>query len=94
MHFSSLFLQIVLSVAEHHSAIVPWQFVAQKTGAVLKFVELTAEEVPDIKQLKGLISNKTKIVVVHHVSNALGRYIYTNGVFFIFSFSLHRALTK
>ncbi|CAA7398257.1 unnamed protein product [Spirodela intermedia] len=64
--------EIILSVAEHHSAIVPWQFVAQKTGAVLKFVELTTEEVPDIKQLKGLISNKTKIVVVHHVSNALG----------------------
>ncbi|KAL5205220.1 hypothetical protein ABZP36_033429 [Zizania latifolia] len=62
---------IVLTVAEHHSAIVPWQFVSQKTGATLKYVGLTKEEVPDIEQLKGLLSNKTKIVFVHHVSNVL-----------------------
>ncbi|VAI03806.1 unnamed protein product [Triticum turgidum subsp. durum] len=64
--------EIILTVAEHHSAIVPWQFVSQKTGAVLKYVGLTKEEVPDIEQLKGLLSSKTKIVVVHHVSNVLG----------------------
>jgi len=64
--------EIVLTVAEHHSAIVPWQFVSQKTGATLKYVGLIKEEVPDIEQLKGLLSNKTKIVVVHHVSNVLG----------------------
>ncbi|CAD6251105.1 unnamed protein product [Miscanthus lutarioriparius] len=64
--------EIVLTAAEHHSAIVPWQFVSQKTGATLKYVGLTKEEVPDIEQLKALLSNKTKIVVVHHVSNVLG----------------------
>ncbi|AQK57051.1 Cysteine desulfurase 1 chloroplastic [Zea mays] len=64
--------EIVLTVAEHHSAIVPWQFVSQKTGATLKYVGLTKENVPDIEQLKGFLSNKTKIVVVHHVSNVLG----------------------
>ncbi|KAK3139194.1 hypothetical protein QOZ80_5AG0379300 [Eleusine coracana subsp. coracana] len=64
--------EIILTVAEHHSAIVPWQFVSQKTGATLKYVGLTKEEVPDIDQLKRLLSNKTKIVVVHHVSNVLG----------------------
>ncbi|CAD6258659.1 unnamed protein product [Miscanthus lutarioriparius] len=64
--------EIVLTVAEHHSAIVPWQFVSQKTGATLKYVGLTKENVPDIEQLKGLLSNKTKIVVVHHVANVLG----------------------
>ncbi|PUZ75235.1 hypothetical protein GQ55_1G138300 [Panicum hallii var. hallii] len=64
--------EILLTVAEHHSAIVPWQFVSQKTGATLKYVGLTKEEAPDIEQLKGLLSNKTKIVVVHHVSNVLG----------------------
>ncbi|KAF2907454.1 cysteine desulfurase 1, chloroplastic [Oryza sativa Japonica Group] len=64
--------EIVLTIAEHHSAIVPWQFVSQKTGATLKYVGLTKEGVPDIEQLKGLLSNKTKIVVVHHVSNVLG----------------------
>lgn len=72
--FSPYFLgQIVLTVAEHHSAIVPWQFVSQKTGATLKYVGLTKENVPDIEQLKGFLSNKTKIVVVHHVSNVLGK---------------------
>nr|CAB3449666.1 unnamed protein product [Digitaria exilis] len=64
--------EILLTVAEHHSAIVPWQFVSQKTGATLKYVGLTKEEVPDIEQLKGLLSNKTKMVVIHHVSNVLG----------------------
>uniref|UniRef100_A0A0A9FEE5 CPNIFS n=1 Tax=Arundo donax TaxID=35708 RepID=A0A0A9FEE5_ARUDO len=63
--------EIILTVAEHHSAIVPWQFVSQKTGTTLKYVGLTKEEVPDIEQLKGLLSNKTKIVVVHLVSNVL-----------------------
>jgi len=68
--------QIVLTAAEHHSAIVPWQFVSQKTGATLKYVGLTKEEVPDIEQLKALLSNKTKIVVVHHVSNVLGKSFF------------------
>ncbi|CAJ2657319.1 cysteine desulfurase chloroplastic-like [Trifolium pratense] len=63
--------EIILTVAEHHSAIVPWQLVAQKVGAVLKFVNLNDEEVPNIDQLKELLSRKTKIVVVHHVSNVL-----------------------
>jgi len=75
--FLSYFVgQIVLTVAEHHSAIVPWQFVSQKTGATLKYVGLTKEEVPDIEQLKALLSNKTKIVVVHHVSNVLGKSFF------------------
>ncbi|KAK8936046.1 hypothetical protein KSP39_PZI014043 [Platanthera zijinensis] len=64
--------EILLTVAEHHSAIVPWQIVAQKKGAVLKYISLTADEVPDMDQLKKSISNKTKLVVTHHVSNVLG----------------------
>ncbi|RWR92240.1 cysteine desulfurase 1, chloroplastic [Cinnamomum micranthum f. kanehirae] len=64
--------EILLTIAEHHSAIVPWQLIAQKTGAILKFVSLTEEEIPDIEQLKGLLSKKTKLVVAHHISNALG----------------------
>ncbi|CAL5081346.1 unnamed protein product [Urochloa decumbens] len=64
--------EIVLTVADHHSVITPWQSVSQKTGATLKYVGLTKEEVPDIEQLKGFLSNKTKMVVVHHVSNVLG----------------------
>ncbi|XAR54569.1 Cysteine desulfurase [Bertholletia excelsa] len=63
--------EVMLTIAEHHSAIVPWQLVAQKTGAVLKFVNLSKDEVPDIKNLKQMLSRKTKIVVIHHVSNML-----------------------
>ncbi|WP_414753554.1 cysteine desulfurase [Anabaena sp. CCY 9910] len=64
--------EIILSVMEHHSNIVPWQFVAQKTGAVLKFVELTPEQTLDMEQFKQLISEKTKLVSIVHVSNTLG----------------------
>ncbi|KAJ0020492.1 hypothetical protein Pint_31520 [Pistacia integerrima] len=65
--------EIVLSIAEHHSAIVPWQIAAQKTGAVLKFLDINEDEVPDLTKLRELLSRKTKLVVLHHVSNVLGR---------------------
>ncbi|CAN6467605.1 unnamed protein product [Victoria cruziana] len=64
--------EIVLTVAEHHSAIVPWQIIAAKTGSFLKFVTLAKDEVPDVEELKKLLSKNTKLVVVHHVSNTLG----------------------
>lgn len=63
--------EVILTLAEHHSAIVPWQLVAQKTGAILKFVSLNENEAPDIEKLRQMISRKTKIIVVHHVSNML-----------------------
>ena len=62
----------MLTIAEHHSNIVHWQLVAQKTGANLKFLELTEDEVPDVGKLKEMLSKKTKLVAVHHVSNMLG----------------------
>nr|GEX70536.1 cysteine desulfurase 1, chloroplastic [Tanacetum cinerariifolium] len=71
MYASSLSVMIVVTIAEHHSAIVPWQLLCEKTGAVLKFVSLTEDEVPDTKMLQELLSEKTKLVVVHHVSNVL-----------------------
>ncbi|MCT7952643.1 SufS family cysteine desulfurase [Ancylothrix sp. C2] len=64
--------EIILSVMEHHSNLVPWQLVAQKTGAVLKFVELTETQEFDFEQYKSLLSDKTKLVSVVHVSNTLG----------------------
>ena len=64
--------EIILSVMEHHSNLIPWQFLAQRTGAVLKFVELTQTEEFDLEQFKSLISNKTKLVSTVHVSNTLG----------------------
>ena len=57
---------------EHHSNLVPWQMVAQRTGAVIKFVELTATRELNIKQFKTLISEKTKLVSIVHISNTLG----------------------
>ncbi len=64
--------EIILSVMEHHSNLIPWQLLAQKTGAVLKFVELTETEEFNLEQFKSLISDKTKLVSVVHVSNTLG----------------------
>ncbi|KAK4607499.1 hypothetical protein RGQ29_001373 [Quercus rubra] len=63
--------EVILTIAEHHSAIVPWQLVAQKTGAILKFASLNQDEAPDVDNLRQMFSRKTKIVVVHHVSNTL-----------------------
>jgi len=64
--------EIILSVMEHHSNLIPWQLLAQKTGAVLKFVELTESEEFDLEQFKSLISDRTKLVATVHVSNTLG----------------------
>jgi cysteine desulfurase / selenocysteine lyase len=64
--------EIILTVMEHHSNLVPWQIISQKTGAVLKFVELTETQEFDLAQYKTLFSDKTKLVSVVHVSNTLG----------------------
>jgi len=64
--------EIILSVMEHHSNLVPWQLLAQRTGAILKFVDLTATEEFDFAHFKSLITEKTKLVSVVHVSNTLG----------------------
>ncbi|KAJ4901876.1 hypothetical protein Rs2_15827 [Raphanus sativus] len=52
-----LAFQVILTVAEHHSCIVPWQIVSQKTGAVLKFVTWNEDEVPDIDMLREMKSH-------------------------------------
>lgn len=64
--------EIIVSVMEHHSNLVPWQMVAQKTGAVLKHVPLTETESFDFEEYKKLLSERTKLVAVVHVSNTLG----------------------
>lgn len=64
--------EIILTVMEHHSNLVPWQLVSQRTGAVLKFVGLTETQEFDLEQFKSLISDKTKLVSIVHVSNTLG----------------------
>ncbi len=64
--------EIILSVMEHHSNLVPWQFVAQRTGAVLKFVGLTETQELNMDELRSHLSEKTKLIAVNHVSNTLG----------------------
>jgi cysteine desulfurase / selenocysteine lyase len=64
--------EILLSVMEHHSNLVPWQLVAERTGAVLKHVGITATGELDMDQYRSLISAKTKLVAIVHVSNTLG----------------------
>lgn len=64
--------EIILSVMEHHSNLVPWQFVAQRTGAVLKFVGLTEKQELNLEELRSHLSDKTKLIAVNHISNALG----------------------
>lgn len=64
--------EIILSVMEHHSNLIPWQLLAQRTGAVLKFVSLTETEEFDLAHYQSLLSERTKLVAVVHVSNTLG----------------------
>ncbi|MCS6958983.1 MAG: SufS family cysteine desulfurase [Pseudanabaenaceae cyanobacterium SKYGB_i_bin29] len=64
--------EIILTVMEHHSNIVPWQLLAQKTGAVLKFLTPTSMGKLDLGQLQQLLTDRTKLVSVVHVSNVLG----------------------
>lgn len=64
--------EIITTVMEHHSNLVPWQMVAAKTGAVLKFVQLDEQESFDLEHFKTLLSEKTKLVTVVHISNTLG----------------------
>ncbi len=64
--------EIILTVMEHHSNLIPWQLVAQKTGAVLKFVELDDKQSFSLEHYKTLLSTHTKLVAVVHVSNTLG----------------------
>ena len=63
--------EIVISIMEHHSNIVPWQVVAKKTGAILKFVYLKDGQL-DMDDLRKKITNQTKFVSIAHVSNVLG----------------------
>ena len=63
---------IIISAMEHHSNIVPWQLVAQQTGANLKVIPVTDDAELDMAAFENLLSENTKLVSVVHVSNALG----------------------
>ena len=64
--------EIVVSQLEHHSNIVPWQMLCERKKAVLKVIPLREDLSIDIEAFKGLLSDKTRLVSVAHVSNVLG----------------------
>ena len=67
--------EIILSVLEHHSNIVPWQIVAEQTGAIVKVVPIGDDGTFLMEDYEKLLSDRTKMVAVTHVSNALGTVV-------------------
>ena len=64
--------EIITSELEHHSCVLPWQNVCNIKGATLKYVELDSEGRITVEAFKKVLSNKTKVVVLTHVSNVMG----------------------
>ena len=64
--------ELIVSALEHHSNIVPWQMLCEKTGAKLKVIPINQEGVLLMDEYEKLLSDKTRLVFVNHVSNALG----------------------
>lgn len=64
--------EVIVSALEHHSNIVPWQMMCEKTGAVLKVLPMDEEGALRMDLFDELLTNKTKLVFCNHVSNALG----------------------
>lgn len=64
--------EIVISYLEHHSNLIPWQQLAKRKGAVLKYIELEEDGTISVEQAQKTINEKTKIVALAHVSNVLG----------------------
>lgn len=64
--------EIIISTMEHHSNIVPWQLVCEQTGAVLKVIPINDAGELDMDEYKNLLNERTRIVAIVHVSNALG----------------------
>lgn len=64
--------EVIISVMEHHSNIVPWQMICEERGATIKVIPMTDKGELIIEKFKSLLSDKTKIVAVNHISNTLG----------------------
>ena len=65
--------EVVVSILEHHSNLLPWQMVCRQTGATLKFIDCEMDGRLDLNKVSEIITDKTKIVAVTHVSNVIGR---------------------
>jgi cysteine desulfurase/selenocysteine lyase len=64
--------EVVVSQLEHHSNLVPWQMLAQHTGATLRYIPILADGSLDLNEAQRLINSKTKLLAFNHISNALG----------------------
>ena len=64
--------EVIVSASEHHSNIVPWQLACQRSGAILKVIPMNEYGILDLEAYSRLLTERTKIVCVQHVSNALG----------------------
>ncbi|AXB56072.1 aminotransferase class V-fold PLP-dependent enzyme [Flavobacterium fluviale] len=64
--------EVIVSSLEHHSNIVPWQMLCEKTGAVLKVIPINENGELILEEFDALLSEKTKVVTLNHISNALG----------------------
>lgn len=64
--------EVIVSHLEHHSNIVPWQFACERSGAVLKVIPMLADGSLDTEAYLNLLNERTKVVAVNHISNALG----------------------
>lgn len=64
--------EVILNEMEHHANLVPWQMIAQQTGAVLKYLPLTSDGRLDLEQLPALLTEKTRLMAVTGMSNVLG----------------------
>lgn len=67
--------EIVLSIMEHHSNIVPWHFLRERQGAVLKWVDINEDGSFDLGRFEDALSDKTKLVAITHMSNVLGTIV-------------------
>ncbi len=67
--------EIIISALEHHSNIVPWQFLVEEKGIILKVIPMLMDGSLDFEAYKNLLSDRTKLVSITHVSNALGSII-------------------
>lgn len=64
--------EIIVSALEHHSNIVPWQMLCERTGAVLKVIPMNLDGALIMSEYESLLSSQTKLVFCNHISNALG----------------------
>ena len=64
--------EVIVTELEHHSNLIPWMNVCKKKGATLKYVPLTKDGRITVENFKSVISDKTKVVAINHVSNVMG----------------------